>query len=312
MNGTKTIGAVSFISMMVIALALSLSPVADAAGEYDQDLGQFYSYTVCFQFDGQEAESIAWEFGDSTTSTEWNPVHTFPSKGTYYVKQTVTNPLGSSTATYKVEIMGFPVISFDTNGGSSVSGIEQSAYNIAATKPMGPVKSGATFGGWYSDSDLTMPVDWSSKITASHTYYAKWIIGTPCTVSFVSGSDVNTVTVGSGDTVPEPAAPVREGYVFGGWYSDEGFGTAYDFDSPVSGDISVYAEWTAAGDGGDDNDGDTEDRTAEHTIQLILAMIGLMLIAGGAYANRFGIVVIGGIAIAFAVLTFTGVIGWPL
>lgn len=309
MNCTKMVGVISIVSMMVITLALSFSPVADATGEYDQDLGQFYSYTVCFQFDGQEAESISWEFGDTTTSTEWNPVHTFPAKGTYYVKQTVTNPLGSSTATYKVEIMGFPVISFDSNGGSSVSEIQQSAYNIKATKPADPVREGSTFAGWYSDTGFSSPVDWNSKLTASHTYYAKWISGAACTVLFINGSDVNRVTIGAGETITEPAAPVKEGYVFGGWYSDEACYTVFDFDSPINGDISIYAKWTAAGNGNDDDDGD---KTAEHIVQLILAIIAFLVIACGAYFGRFDIVIVGGIVIAFAVLTYTGVIGWPL
>lgn len=311
MNSTKMIGAISFVSLMVVALTLSLAPAADAADGYDQDLGQFYSYTVCFQFDGQEAESIAWDFGDESTSTEWNPIHTFPATGTYYVEQTVTNPLGSSTATYKVEIMGFPVISFQSNGGSSVTEIQQSAYNVSATKPVDPVKSGFTFGGWYSDAGLSAAVDWSSKITASHTYYAKWIGGTAFTVSFVNGSDVDTVTVGSGDTITEPAAPVREGYVFGGWYSDEGCRNAFDFDTAVSGNMSIYAKWTAAGSDDDDN-GNTDDKTVEHVVQLILAILAIAMILGGLYLGRFDVVIIGGVVAVFAVLTYIGVIGWPL
>lgn len=48
------------------------------------------------------------------------------------------------------------------------------------------------------------------------------------------------VTVVEGDMVSQPVAPSRKGYDFSGWYSD---GAAYDFASPITGDITLTAQW---------------------------------------------------------------------
>ncbi len=45
-----------------------------------------------------------WEFGDQTTSTSQNPVHTFTSPGIYAVKLTVTNPLGSNFIVHNITV----------------------------------------------------------------------------------------------------------------------------------------------------------------------------------------------------------------
>ena len=39
--------------------------------------------TVTFQNESRNAANYEWDFGDGTTSTEENPVHTYPGKGKY-------------------------------------------------------------------------------------------------------------------------------------------------------------------------------------------------------------------------------------
>ena len=45
-----------------------------------------------------------WNFGDKTTSTASNPVHTYKAAGKYRVSLTVGNPAGSSTTTKYVSV----------------------------------------------------------------------------------------------------------------------------------------------------------------------------------------------------------------
>lgn len=59
------------------------------------------------------------------------------------------------------------------------------------------------------------------------------------------GSSVAAVSVVDGQTVAEPQAPVWEGHTFLGWYTDEGCTNAYDFASPVTGDLTLFAKWEA-------------------------------------------------------------------
>lgn len=69
-------------------------------------------------------------------------------------------------------------VSFNSNGGSSVSSITVPSGNTV-TKPKDPSKDGYTFGGWYKDSALTQAFKFCSngdKVTSNITLYAKWNI----------------------------------------------------------------------------------------------------------------------------------------
>ena len=77
------------------------------------------------------------------------------------------------------------------------------------------------------------------------------------TVSFISngGSAVPAQNVESGKHAAEPDDPVREGFIFDGWYSDEGLSSPFDFiNTAITADISLYAGW-AEGSAGNDEDG---------------------------------------------------------
>ena len=67
------------------------------------------------------------------------------------------------------------------------------------------------------------------------------------TVSFVNyegGTEVAAQSVADGGKVNQPAALIRDGYTFGGWYTDATYSTEWDFaNDTVSGDITLYAKW---------------------------------------------------------------------
>ena len=56
-------------------------------------------------------------------------------------------------------------------------------------------------------------------------------------------SDEVKAVVEKNTTVAEPE-PVRDGYSFDGWYTDDQYGSLFDFDDPVTEDITLYAKWT--------------------------------------------------------------------
>ncbi len=58
------------------------------------------------------------------------------------------------------------------------------------------------------------------------------------------GSYIEAVKVKKNDKVEEPIRPIKEGYIFAGWYYlDE----LYDFDTPVTQDMTLEAEWAVQG-----------------------------------------------------------------
>ena len=66
------------------------------------------------------------------------------------------------------------LVSFNSMGGSTVQS-QSVADGEKATEPTAPTKAGKTFGGWYSDLDLTVAWDFSTDVVESDMMlYAKW------------------------------------------------------------------------------------------------------------------------------------------
>jgi uncharacterized repeat protein (TIGR02543 family) len=67
-----------------------------------------------------------------------------------------------------------------------------------------------------------------------------------CYVWFVSGSSfVDPIEAEYGSLIEKPLDPVREGYTFAGWYTDEERTQPFDFSAvPITATITLYAKWT--------------------------------------------------------------------
>lgn len=83
------------------------------------------------------------------------------------------------------------------------------------------------------------------------------------TITFHDGNNVvevstitNQTVVEMGDIhVAQPDDPEREGYEFGGWFTDRSFVANSEFDprQPITGDMDVYAKWTSVSTPGGDS-----------------------------------------------------------
>ncbi len=85
---------------------------------------------------------------------------------------------------------------------------------------------------------VTGMIDYSG--TASGTFEIKkaW------TVTFMDGStQYDQAVVADGQTVAVPTAPAKEGYTFTGWYKDAACQNAYEFSTPVTDNLTLYAGW---------------------------------------------------------------------
>ena len=81
------------------------------------------------------------------------------------------------------------------------------------------------------------------------------------TVTFDSkgGSNITPKTVANGDVANKPGVPVWAGRGFAGWYTDENYTQKYDFATPVTGNITLYARWFLWGDVNNDGTVDSYD-----------------------------------------------------
>ncbi|MCL2444238.1 MAG: InlB B-repeat-containing protein, partial [Treponema sp.] len=101
-----------------------------------------------------------------------------------------------------------------------------------------------TFDNWYSNSGLTDVYNFSTPVTSNITLYAKWnVVTTTVTFNSNGGSAVESQTVNSGSIATLPADPTRTGYTFDNWYSNSGLTDVYNFSTPVTSNITLYAKW---------------------------------------------------------------------
>ncbi len=74
--------------------------------------------------------------------------------------------------------------------------------------------------------------------------YATSMTSTPFVMfNTQEGSAVPTQAVDVGELAEEPASPTRDGYVFKGWFTDQACTQPFDFSTPISSDITLWAKW---------------------------------------------------------------------
>ena len=106
---------------------------------------------------------------------------------------------------------------------------ERVTFTALNSKSVGTKTVKATFGGKSVSFKVTV-----TKEMISVTFNSN------------GGSEVTSVEVEKGKTLTKPSDPIREGYVFDGWYTDSQLTLAYDFDTIVEGTFTLNAKWLEA------------------------------------------------------------------
>ena len=126
-------------------------------------------------------------------------------------------------------------------------------YGDVIQEPEDPIREGYTFQGWYLDEACTEPAAFPITVGEKQVdLYAKW--AEDCQVAFFyyhyaqgDGEPANVVTVPYGGTVEDPGAPPAvSGYIFDGWYTNTDWTQKWDFNTPVTQTMHLYAKWVEA------------------------------------------------------------------
>ena len=135
---------------------------------------------------------------------------------------------------------------FDPDNGESIS-TQTIDRGGKFTEPAPPSKENHTFAGWYNgDKKFDFDADTTNAPNVLELV-AKWE-KSKYTVKFVSdhGSFADqTIEHGKPIDTDKLTIPEVEGYTFDGWYADAAYNTEFDFSTPITGDTTVYAKWTA-------------------------------------------------------------------
>lgn len=137
-------------------------------------------------------------------------------------------------------------VTFNSNGGSSVTSYQRIPHGSKIDAPNAPTKSGYEFWGWCKDSSCLSKFDFlNDTVTSDTTLYAEWGRG-GITISFDScgGNAVEDVRLEQGDYLGESMpTPTRTGYHFIGWYTEESYSNrVYSSTTFVENDV-LYARW---------------------------------------------------------------------
>lgn len=172
-----------------------------------------------------------------------------------------TNPyksddlIESSTTLYAGIKTTHYTISFETNSEDFIRDQSVNKGNTVNEPPI-PFKDNHEFLGWYKDSTFDNIYDFNEEVHSDFTLYAKWknlIEDQKFTISFDTDggnllADIETL---KGSLIDMPSVPIKEGYLFEGWFIDSAKTIKFDFNSQVSIDMTLYAKWKLKFEPGD-------------------------------------------------------------
>ena len=121
--------------------------------------------------------------------------------------------------------------------------------NIAAM-PAKPFKEGYTFTGWYVDQDCTIPWDFDNRVYSDLTLFAGWQVNTeenPFT-DYKPNEQSSVHLEAETDKKELPEEPVKEGYIFKGWFVDEDCTIPWKPEDDFEEDLKLYPGWEKEAD----------------------------------------------------------------
>lgn len=156
--------------------------------------------------------------------------------------QTPADSPAVSTDTPKESTTTEHTVTFDFGYDSKTTSVKTN--NGKVSRPAA-ARAGYTLSGWYNGSAA---FDFGSTVSSDITLTAKWEQAT-YTIEYLynggSAGGANPTTYKMGDTVTISGVPVRDGYIFKGWYIDSAENAQLSLTLPAgtSGNIMVRAVW---------------------------------------------------------------------
>ena len=136
---------------------------------------------------------------------------------------------------------------FNADGDSAVA-TQTVIIGALAVYPITPKKENYTFAYWCTDKALTERYDFSAPVTDNITLYACYVqIANTVLFNSMGGSTVEPQRVPIGGHAAEPEKPVKEGFDFVYWATDQAGTNQFRFTTAaINANITLYAKWTEA------------------------------------------------------------------
>lgn len=237
-----------------------ITPPTDPVPPTDPTKPVEEGYTVTFQgeqgyakVDGQKVSSVTLDagqdylafslYGDKSIGREVDAVNASAGKlvhsGDAYILKNIDRDITISyTTKHMMLTVNFTSVAVATIEPATV----QVPWGETVSEPTA-TRTGYTVSGWYLEKGLVNRFDLSSPVYEDMTLYAKW---DPMlfTVNFYDGDVLlSTQKVQYNKAIDRPANPVKEDYLFSGWYTDPELTNAFDFSKRCTSDMNLYAKW---------------------------------------------------------------------
>ena len=137
-------------------------------------------------------------------------------------------------------------VTFNASGGSVSPNTRTFATGGAIGSLPVPTRPGYEFIGWFSDdTEQATEITAETVFNSSTTIYARWEESITVTFNAKGGIvEPNTRTFAAGGAIGELPRPVKDGYRFLGWYSDDTEqGTLITAETTFDETTSIYARW---------------------------------------------------------------------
>lgn len=210
------------------------------------------SFTVTFVTSYGTPNPQTVQRGGNATEPKLPDEEDYAFKGWYTDRECTTpfdfaqTPINNDITLYAKWVNRYTVFYKDGgHGQSTMPADEKVEEGKLASRPADPTEDGWKFKSWHLKNDYKdNPFDFDTPITENITLYAKWT--KTWTVTFDvngHGTAPDPQTVDIDTKAVRPADPAQTGWRFDGWYTDKDCTAAYDFDSVVTDNITLYAKW---------------------------------------------------------------------
>ncbi len=228
-----------------------------------------HTYNVTYGYYGEQPQDAPELFDNNKTNVRYGTVidveenpylagYTFDG---WYTRTADVEDGKFTMPDHNVEFLGRFInqytVSYNLNGGTGAEGVDYSTQTVddgtVVTVKDAPSRSGYTFKGWEEADKVFNPGD-NVTVDRNITFVAKWSRNdngggggggtTKYTLTYETngGNKIASEKYNSGVTVKLTKVPVKDGYVFEGWYLDEAL-TESVSEVKMTKNITVYASW---------------------------------------------------------------------
>lgn len=206
--------------------------------------------TVVFQDkDGGEIATVVAKNGESVSAPAAPEVAGSKFVGWYAGDNKVEFPFAvaitaDAEMTVQARYDGALYVFFHSHDGSIVETRSGKTGDVISVSGVSyPLAEHQSITGWCTDKALTKPVNSVTLEDSNIDLYAKVETGYWITFESNGGSYVEPMFFAANTVAQPPAAPVRHGYAFAGWHTDEALTQPANF-AQIKVSTKLYAKWT--------------------------------------------------------------------